>query len=208
LRWAAILVGVIASAVAVPSVRASALRSIGNALVAEDALAPSDVIVLTVDANGAGILEASDLVQRGISKRVAFFADPLDAADLEFQRRGLPNEDEASNVVRLFGALGVHDVEEIPVTVNGSEDEARILPDWADHNRVRSIVLVTSRDHSRRLTRAMRRAVQGRPIVVRVRSAQLSAFDPDRWWQSRRGLRIGLVELEKLALDVVRHPFS
>jgi hypothetical protein len=35
-----------------------------------------------------------------------------------------------------------------------------------------------------------------------------SEFDPDRWWQTRDGARIGLVELQKLLLDLARHPIS
>jgi hypothetical protein len=43
---------------------------------------------------------------------------------------------------------------------------------------------------------------------VSVRTTRYATFDPDRWFETRWGLRIGVVELEKLLLDVVRHPFS
>jgi hypothetical protein len=32
--------------------------------------------------------------------------------------------------------------------------------------------------------------------------------DPDRWWETRRGVRTEIVELQKLLLDVVLHPMS
>ena len=42
------------------------------------------------------------------------------------------------------------------------------------------------------------------PIVI---TAPYALFRADDWWQSRTTVREGLVELEKLALDFVRHPW-
>ena len=49
--------------------------TLGRALVADDPLVAADVIVIAPDAQEAGLLEAADLVQRGISNRVAKGAD-------------------------------------------------------------------------------------------------------------------------------------
>jgi len=43
---------------------------------------------------------------------------------------------------------------------------------------------------------------------VTIRSARYSAFDPDRWWTTRDDTRTEIVELQKLVLDVLRHPLS
>jgi len=43
---------------------------------------------------------------------------------------------------------------------------------------------------------------------VRIRSARYSSFDPDRWWTTRDAVRTEIVEIQKLLLDVVRHPIS
>jgi hypothetical protein len=48
----------------------------------------------------------------------------------------------------------------------------------------------------------------GHGVRTVVRSAPYSQFDPDRWWQSRDGTRLAIVELQKLFLDVLRHPIS
>jgi hypothetical protein len=68
----------------------SGAGSASRALVVNDDLvAPVDIIVLSLDSGGAGALEAADLVQIGISKRVAVFKDPPSGEDHEFIRRGL-----------------------------------------------------------------------------------------------------------------------
>src|SRR6202007_51480 len=92
-RWALILVAVALAAfaiVAVRSLREPVLRAAGWALVVNEPIASADVIVLSLDSGGAGALEAADLVQSGISKRVAVFMDPPSGVDHEFIRRGLP----------------------------------------------------------------------------------------------------------------------
>src|SRR5579872_1292423 len=72
---------------AIPSSRTFLLRSAGWALVdREPRIDSADVIVVAIDAGGAGTLEAADLVHRGVAERVAVFHDPPTAADQEFLR--------------------------------------------------------------------------------------------------------------------------
>jgi hypothetical protein len=70
-------------------------------------LLSADTIVLSLDSGGAGALEATDLVQSGISKRVAVFMDPPDEVDHEFVRRRLPYENAAAREIRQLKSLGV-----------------------------------------------------------------------------------------------------
>jgi uncharacterized SAM-binding protein YcdF (DUF218 family) len=210
LKWAAILVVLAFAAfaiVAVPSVREPALRAAGWALVVKEPVASTDVIVLSLESGGAGALEAADLVQSGISRRVAVFMDPPSGEDLEFIRRGLPYEDAAARQIRQLRSLGLTDIMQIP-KIDGTEAEGRVLPPWCDDHQLRSIVVVAIKDHSRRLRRVLDRAMKGHPTRVTVQPARYSNFDPDQWWKTRGGIRTEIVELQKLFLDVVLHPMS
>ena len=195
-----------ASAVAMPSVRQSLLRTAGWALVVDDPLTAADFIVLSINSGGAGALEATDLVQSGIATRVAVFTDPPSGDDHEFIRRGLPYDDASARQIRQLGWLGVKDVVEITRSDNGTTGEGEALARWARQNEIRSIVFVTSRDHSRRMRRVLKRALSDQSTRIAIRSAKFSGFDPDRWWVSRGGVRTEILELQKLVLDVVMHP--
>jgi uncharacterized SAM-binding protein YcdF (DUF218 family) len=197
-----------ATIVAVPPVREPVLRAAGWALIVNEPVAPADIIVIVAGIAGAGALEAADLVQSGIATRVAVFADPPSGENHEFIRRGLPYEDGAARQIRQLRWLGVTDVVQIPRTDVGTEGEAQVLPPWCDQHQFQSIVLVAARDHSRRLRRVLDRAMKGHPTRVTVRPARYSNFDPDRWWETRGGVRTEIVELQKLVLDVVLHPMS
>jgi hypothetical protein len=193
----------------IPRSRMYILRSAGGLLVIQEpSVKSADIIVVAVDVDGAGTLEAADLVHRGVSNRVAVFDDPPSSVDLEFLRRGLPYEDRAAISTRQLHSLGIQNVEQIPRSTSGSEQEGDILPNWCDERGYHSVGLVTSTDHSRRLTRILRRSSRGRHLSMTVYSSRYSEFDPNTWWKTRAGVRIGIFELEKLLLDFVRHPFS
>src|SRR5271154_3950516 len=100
--------------VAIRSLSEPVLRAAGRALVVNsEPVGPADVVVLTIDSNGAGALEAADLVQRGLSKRVGVFEDPPSREASEFVRRGLPYEDKGVRQIRQLRTLGVTDVVQI-----------------------------------------------------------------------------------------------
>ena len=212
-KWASILAVVVtlaaAAIVAVPSVRQSVLRAAGWALVVNEPIAPADVIVLSLTSGGAGVLEAADLVKDGIATGVAVFTDPPSGDDdYEFIRRGLPDEDRSTRQIRQLTWLGVTDVMQIPGNEAGTTGEGQVLPAWCDQQHFRSIVFVVARDHSRRWRRVLNRVMKGHPTRVMVQPARYSPFDPDRWWETRDGVRTGIVELQKLVLDAVLHPLS
>jgi hypothetical protein len=210
-RWSRILAVVVlagAVLVGVPPIRESILRAAGWALVVDEPVEPADMIVVAIDARDAGVLEAADLVRSGIATRVAVFANPPDDVDREFIRRGIPYEDLAVRSTRQLMSLGVTAIEQIPRRVSGTEAEGEVLPDWCDLRQLRSVVVVSSRDHSRRLRRVLQRSMVGHQTRVTIRSARFSKFDPDKWWKSRDGIRTEIIELQKLLLDVILHPIS
>ena len=93
-RSAGIVLVVVLTAVAsigVQGILRSILRAAGWALIVDERVEPADVIVVAVDADGAGVLVAAGLVHSGVARRVAVFADPPDTmVEREFIRRGIP----------------------------------------------------------------------------------------------------------------------
>ena len=210
-RWPRLVLVVVllgAASIGISAIRRPILRTAGWALVVNERVEAADVIVLASNADFAGMLEAADLVHSGVATRVAVFADPPDAVDREFIRRGIPYEDAAARSVRQLRALGVDTIDQIPRNATGTEDIGRVLPGWCDQQGLRSVVMVTTSDHSRRLRRVLHRSMKGHQTRVTVRSARYFVFDPDRWWESHDGIRTEVEELEKLLFDVLRHPIS
>jgi uncharacterized SAM-binding protein YcdF (DUF218 family) len=211
-RWrivrslAAIVLVAAVVALLLPASRRGMLRTAGRALVAADPLAPADVIVVAVDAGHAGLLQAADLVHQGIAGRVALLTEASTPGEREFARRGVAYERPVAASARYLKLLGVPDVEQIPSSVDGTQAEGRALLEWCTRQQLKSMLVVSSADHSRRLRRVLRRSMRGSPVQVLVRPSRFSSFDPDSWWLTRTGVRTQLVETEKLLLDIATHP--
>jgi hypothetical protein len=201
---------VVAAVVALllPTTRHAILQTAGWWLVSEDPLAAADVIVVAMGGGSAGAIEAATLVQQGIAARVAVLAEPPTPAEREFARRGITYEDGADISARQLRLLGVSAVERIPNRVEGTEAAGRVLGEWCAHHQLKSMVVVSTADHSRRLRRVLRRSMGSCAARVVVRVARYSTFDPDAWWLTRGGIRTQIVETEKLLLDIARHPWS
>jgi hypothetical protein len=188
--------------------RSSLLRAMGRFLIATDQLQHADVIILSVDSDGAGVLEATDLVHAHVANHVALFADPPDAVDREFLRRGVAYHNAAAVSVGQLHELGIDTVEVIPRTVTGTTEESQDLASWCAEHGYHAVIFVSTLDHSRRAARILARATRDRGLKLSVRASRYSTFDPDSWWQSRTGVRTEIVESEKLLLDMLLHPLS
>lgn len=184
------------------------LRGAAQMLVIDGHVEPTDIIVVALDSSGALVLEAADLVQSGIAPQVAVFTDPPDEAVREFIRRGLPYEDRSAEQIRQLKLLGVTDVLQIPVINDELEGEIEVLPAWCDQHQFRSIVFVAGRSDSRRTRRMLDRAMKGHPTRVIVEPTRYSSFDLDRWWKTRGGIRNGIVQMQKLVVDIILHPMQ
>jgi hypothetical protein len=98
-RWARFLTVIVlagAICVGVPTIREPILRAAGWALVINEPVVAADIVVVAVNADGAGVLEATDLAHSGIATQAGVFADPPDSVDREFVRPGLAYEDAAA----------------------------------------------------------------------------------------------------------------
>jgi hypothetical protein len=184
--------------------RVALLRTAGRALVAEDALAHAEVIIVPQWAGNAGALEAAELVRAGLAPRVAVLPYPADPATRELVKRGVLGQE--TWLAPLIRSLGVVIVEQIPGDADGTEAEGQVLPAWGAQHHVRSMIVVSTPDHSRRVRRVLVRSMRDRAIRLIVHSTRFSEFDPDQWWRTRDGVRTEIIELEKLGLDIIRHP--
>jgi len=199
---------VVACAIAIGPLRTSLLRAMGRFLVATDQLQHADVVIVSVDSDGAGVLEATDLVHEHVADRVALFSDPPDTVDREFLRRGVPYFNRAAVSARQLHELGIDAVEVMPRAVAGTSDESHDLAAWCAEHHYSTAIFVSTTDHSRRTARILARATRGLNLRLSVRASRYSAFDPDAWWKSRTGVRTEIVESEKLLADLLLHPLS
>src|SRR5437899_6604833 len=188
-------------AVVLAALAAVALLGAGRVLVVADPLPPrADAIVILAGSVPDRTLEATDLYRAGLAPRVVVTRERLPRGQAALRARGvrLPEGDELT--VRALHELGVPPgaIVVLRRRAASTESEARTIARWACAHRLRRLIVVTSRAHSRRARLILRQAL-GAGIALAMRPSRYDAFAPARWGHVRRDAKLILSEYEKLA---------
>jgi uncharacterized SAM-binding protein YcdF (DUF218 family) len=181
--------------------RAPLLTWVGGLLVWEDPLRPAGAIVVLAGATPGREIEAARLYGEGLAPRVVLPRSPEAAGAPLLRELGITTKGLYDLRLDVLRALDVADgaiVRLIP-TVDSTAEEAEAVVAWAKRNQVASLIVVTSRFHTRRVRLTYDRVAASRGIDVMVHPVDRDGgFEPDTWWRSRTSLRTGLYELQKL----------
>ncbi|MFN8545954.1 MAG: YdcF family protein [Candidatus Binatia bacterium] len=189
---------------------AGTLAGAGRFLVVADPLpAHADAIVVMAGAVPDRALEAADLYRTGVAPRIVITRERRRRGYAALLARGvrLPESDELLRTA-LTG-LGVPDTAVVLLRRRNrsTESEARTIARWACRHAVRTMVVVTSRAHTRR-TRIILRQALPPGIGLAVRPSRWDGFSSTRWWRVRHDAKIVLAEWEKLAHHWSREHWS
>ena len=175
------------------------LRGMGEFLVVSDFLEKSDaVVVLSTGVEYyPRLMESADLYRRGLVDYVVINGDRKTAALRELERRGFERccaWDEDS--MRILQVLGVPVERVIRVSAEDAFDtisEARAVGTALRDTSVRSIIVATSRAHTRRARYIWNRLYED-VYTVNTAAARADPFDPAAWWHQLRQIRWVLAE--------------
>jgi uncharacterized SAM-binding protein YcdF (DUF218 family) len=169
-----------------------AFLGVGRWLVAEDPPTNARAIAVLSGMMPLRAIEAAELYRQGYAPEVwlTHSSEPRET----LQAMGIPFEGEEDYNTRILIHEGVppaaiHVLE--PPIVN-TADEIRVINLALDREKDRSVILVTSKAHTRRVRLLWRKLVPRERRAV-VRAASADPFDPAHWWRSTSD-----------ALDVVR----
>jgi uncharacterized SAM-binding protein YcdF (DUF218 family) len=162
------------------------LTAVGEALTVEDAIAPVDIVVLSLASARADAFEAADLYRAGVAPRIVLCRWQGDALDEELERLGvpwLPVHELAAAILRRRGVPPTA-VQMLDTPIDGLNTEIAVVADFAHATRPASVLYVTAPSHTRRARWLLRRLLP-EGTVLRVRGAVRDGFSPENWWRSR-----------------------
>lgn len=170
-------------------VRRPLLRAVGGALVAEDAIAPVEVIAASHADGRASALEAAALFREGVGRRVVVAEWERDPLTEKLRERGVPYLAPHELTVAILEKSGVprKAITVLPGQVDGTNPELTVLIRFLHRERPDGLLYVTSRSHTARAAERLRREAPGARILVRA--SRWDDFDPDRWWERRGSSR-------------------
>jgi uncharacterized SAM-binding protein YcdF (DUF218 family) len=169
-----------------------AFFDVGRWLVVEDLVGKARAIAVFSGRMPVRALEAAKLYRQGYAPEVWLTHTSEPGASLKAM--GIPFEGEEVYSARVLihegvPARAIHVLE--PPIVN-TADEVRVISKALEGEKDRSVILITSKPHTRRV-RLLWRKLASKQCRAIVRAASEDSFDPRHWWRSTSD-----------ALDVVR----
>jgi uncharacterized SAM-binding protein YcdF (DUF218 family) len=172
----------------------------GRYLQHEDPLEHADAIFVLAGARLERVLESVDLHRSGYADVIALSPGREEAAEQILRARGISFPREADTIRGVVVAMGVP-ASAVLVgsgSVDNTADEGLMLRRLAAGHRWRTVIVVTSKYHTRRTGFAMRRALDGSGVRVIVRASRYDMADPAHWWRARGDVRFVAEEWQKL----------
>lgn len=162
-----------------------AFRGLGRWLVREDSLAPADVIAVLSGAMPWRAEEAARIFRLGDGGEV--WVTRPDSPEDALAQMGIHylGEDYFNREVLVRGGVPESDVRVLPGTVVDTEQEIEEIGAEMSRDGRRSVIIVTSPQHTRRVKVLWHKLVGGNPHAI-VRAAYEDPFDANHWWRDTR----------------------
>jgi uncharacterized SAM-binding protein YcdF (DUF218 family) len=172
---------------------------LGAFLVAEDPLVKADVIYVLGGTLYERPLEAVDLYNAGWAPRVLLSRQVSDWGELALAERGIEVPHEIDLQLRVMEQLGVpaSAIDVLDREQDSTADESDALLAIATPRHWSRVIVVTSKQHTRRAGLAMRRRLAGTGVTVTMRASRYDRSDVEHWWRTRSTLRFTLFETQR-----------
>ena len=180
-------------------IAALAAPRLGAWLVVEDPLQKADAIFVLGGTLFERPLEAVDLYHEGWAPRIMLMRQIADDGEVELRRRGIPYQREIDVQIDVLNRLGVPlSVIDILGEQDSTKDEAIALLAIVREKRWARVIVVTSKQHTRRARMTMNWRLAGSGAQAVVRASRYDLSDVDGWWRNRSTLRFTLFETQRL----------
>lgn len=169
-------------------------------LIIDEPLRPADAIVVLAGARVERWLEAAELYREGFAPALVLSSGIIESAEIQLRERGVEYPKETDLVRNAMVQMGIPAaaITVFGEPVDNTAHEAAQAHRLARERGWRSVIVVTSKYHTRRARYAFQRELGPSGISVQVRGSRYDDAQPNRWWKSRSDFRFVTWELPKL----------
>jgi uncharacterized SAM-binding protein YcdF (DUF218 family) len=173
--------------VAFYAVRHPLMRLAGQFWVVDDPVGQSDALIVLGDDNYAGdrAFHAAELYREGVA--------PVVVASGRMLRQNASVADLMEHDLESFG-VPAKSIAKLKHRAENTREEAVEAARLIRSRGWKRVIVVTSNYHARR-TRFIFGRILATNVSLRVSGARDSEFDPSRWWETRLGQKLFMLEL-------------
>jgi uncharacterized SAM-binding protein YcdF (DUF218 family) len=180
-------------------VAALTLPRAGAFLVVADPLEKADAIVVLGGTMYERQLEAIELLRENWAPRIYLFREIVDWGELELINRGIPYLRPVDVSIDAMLKLGVpKDAIHVLDQAGSTAEEAAHVHALVTREKLSRVIIVTSKQHTRRARLVMRRKLEPIGVQAIVRPSRYDGADVDRWWTNRSTARFTIFETQRL----------
>lgn len=175
------------------------LTAMGRYLVHDEPLQNADAIVVLAGSIPDRILEAISLYQEGYAPRVLLSRGRNPAGYSQMAKLGVhvARQFELNRSVAEQAGVPAAALIEVGGKEDSTVDEAQEVLRFAGAQGVRTLIVVTSKHHSRRASIIYRHLADPRMRII-SRPSRYDEFAPEGWWHDRTYRRRVVIEWQKL----------
>ena len=176
-----------------------ALSKLGSFLVVEDPLRKADAIIVLGGSMYERQMEAVDLFQAGLAPRIYLFREVADWGERVLIERKIPYLRAVDVQVDAMVKLGVprESISILDQAAN-TATEARFVEQLASDHHLSTIIVVTSKQHTRRARLVLSRRLAALGTTIVMRGSRYDQTPVDKWWTDRPTIRFTLFESQRL----------
>jgi len=188
------------------------LPYLGQWLIVEDKLQESEIIVVLTGSVRDRILQAVDIFNEKYSDKIVLVNTNHARHDI-FLERGLkipPGSAQLNKMAAIDLGVPEENIFILEGNARSTQDEALILREYIDSNEtIKSIILVTSKYHSRRSKTIFTKAFSylDREINIYSSPSKYDSFYAEQWWMDGNDIESVVLEYIKLANFYFRTQF-
>jgi uncharacterized SAM-binding protein YcdF (DUF218 family) len=171
-----VVVGLGASAVII-------FLGVGRWLIVEDPLDKSHAIVVLSGRMPMRAKEAARLYNAGYAPQVWLTRAVEPTASLQEMHIAYLGEDFFNSQVLMHEGVPSNAIHVLEQPINNTADEIAVIAAQLERERNGSVIIVTTKAHTRRVRALWRALSSGRGRAI-VRAAQTDTFAPGHWWRS------------------------
>ena len=175
------------------------LTAMGRYLVNDEPLEKADAVVVLAGSIPDRILEAVALYKEGYAPRILLSRGRNPAGYSQLAELGVhvARQFELNRSVAEQAGVPAAALSEVGGNEDSTVDEAQEVLRFAGSQGVRTLIVVTSKHHSRRASIIYRHLADPRLRII-SRPSRYDEFTPDGWWHDRTYRRRVVIEWQKL----------
>src|SRR5690349_8185537 len=172
---------------------------LGAFLVVEDPLRQADAIIVLGGTMYERQMEAVDLYKAGLAPRIYLFREIADWGERVLIEKQIPYLRAVDVQIDAMVKLGVpREAISILDQAANTATEARFVEQLATEKHFSTIIVVTSKQHTRRARLVLSRRLADLGTTIVMRGSRYDRTPFEKWWTDRPTIRFTLFESQRL----------